>query len=356
MAICASRRRFLRVGAGAALSMPFIRRSWAQGKSIQVGIYNGPQGEFFRKEVLPKFEADHGCKVFADGGVTLGQISRLRATKDNPKYSVMMMDDIGVEVAKRESLIAPLDPATIPNLSRVIPRFVVFDSHAAGFNISTGGVAYNPTVMKAPKSYAELWEPRLKKRFSIVSADTTQGVFMVIAAAAVATGKSYQEAQYLSDAAWPALERLKPNVVSVFGDNQAQQFIIQGDADVAAITYSKSIYPYKLKKAPIDMTIPSEGAFAAVNCVTLVKNGPEPDLSNAFINRVLDPSVQKPLAELTHAAPAISGLSIDAALKDVVPYPESRMDELKLFSGDWVYLNTQRAAWTEKFNRIFLNS
>src|SRR5260221_2424019 len=297
MAIGASRRRFLQVGAGAALSMPFVRRSWAQGKSIQVGIYNGPQGEFFRKEMMPKFEADYGCKVFADGGVTLGQISRLRATRDSPKYSVMMMDDIGVELAKRESLIAPLDEAKIPNLSKVIPRFVVFDSHAAGFNISTGGVAYNPTVMKPPKSYAELWEPRFKKRFSIVSADTTQGVFMVIAAAAIATGKSYQEAQYLSDAAWPALERLKPNVVSVFGDNQAQQFIIQGDADVAAITYSKTIYPYKLKKAPIDMTIPAEGAFAAVKRVTPVKDGPQPQLANAFINPGLDPSGQKPLAE-----------------------------------------------------------
>jgi putative spermidine/putrescine transport system substrate-binding protein len=356
MATKLSRRRVLEIGAGTALSLPFVRRGWAQGKSIQVGIYNGPQGEFFRKEVMPKFEADYGCKVFADGGVTLGQISRLRATRDSPKYSVMLMDDIGVEVAKRENLIAPLDPAKIPNLAKVIPRFVVFDSHAAGFNISTGGIAYNPTVMKPPKSYTELWEPRFKKRFSIVSAETTQGVFMVIAAAAVATGKSYQEAQYLSDAAWPALEKLKPNVVSVFGDNQAQQFIIQGDADVAAITYSKTIYPYKVKKAPIDMTIPIEGAFAAVNCVTLVKNGPEPELAHAFIDRVLDPAVQKPLAELTNAAPAISGLTIDPALKDVVPYPESRMDELKLFGGDWVYLNTQRAAWTEKFNRIFLSS
>ena len=59
MTVSASRRRILQAGAGTALAMPFVvRRGWAQDRSIQVGIYNGPQGEFFRKTVMPKFEAE----------------------------------------------------------------------------------------------------------------------------------------------------------------------------------------------------------------------------------------------------------------------------------------------------------
>src|SRR5471030_3013230 len=100
MAATTSRRRLLQAGAATALTMPFVNRAWAQEKSIQVGIYNGPQGEFVRKEMIPKFEADYKCKVFSDGAMTLGQIARLRETRENPKYSVMLMDDIGVELAK----------------------------------------------------------------------------------------------------------------------------------------------------------------------------------------------------------------------------------------------------------------
>jgi putative spermidine/putrescine transport system substrate-binding protein len=356
MAATASRRRILQAGAATALAMPFVSRAWAQEKSIQVGIYQGPQGEFVRKEMIPKFEADYNCKVFADGAMTLGQIARLRATRENPKYSVMLMDDIGVELAKREDLIVPLDPTKIPNLETVIPRFLMFDKHGAGFAISTGGLCYNTQATKPLETYAQLWEPRFKKRFSIVSPESTQSVFMVIAAAAVATGKSYQEAQYLADQAWPLLEKLKPNVASVYGSSQSVQFLIQGDADIAGIEYSKLIYPYKLKKAPVDMNIPREGAFAAVNCVTQVKNGPQPEIAAAFVNRLLDAAVQKALAEFTVAAPSVTGLTLSSSLRDAMAYPESRMDELGLFSGDWVYLNTQRAAWLEKMNRIFVNT
>ena len=68
------------------------------------------------------------------------------------------------------------------------------------------------------------------------------------------------------------------------------------------IEYSKLVYPYKIKKAPVDMNIPKEGAFAAVNCVTMVKNGPNPDLAAAFVNRLLDPMEQKPPAVITPVA------------------------------------------------------
>ena len=48
------------------------------------------------------------CKVYTTQGVTLEQIALMRATRNNPKYSVMFVDDIGVELAKKEGLIEQL--------------------------------------------------------------------------------------------------------------------------------------------------------------------------------------------------------------------------------------------------------
>jgi Bacterial extracellular solute-binding protein len=83
----------------------------------------------------------------------------------------------------------------------------------------------------------------------------------------------------------------------------------QGEADIAGIFYSKSVYPYTVQGAPVDMCYRREGAFAGINTLTLVKNGPERELAIAFINWMLDPGVQQLLAEATLTAPSIAGLA-----------------------------------------------
>jgi putative spermidine/putrescine transport system substrate-binding protein len=34
-------------------------------------------------------------------------------------------------------------------------------------------------------------------------------------------------------------------------------------------------------------------------------------------------------------------------------YPESKMEEMGLFTADWAYVNPRRPAWLEKYNQIF---
>src|ERR1700681_2116793 len=110
------------LGGAAALSAPLIigRRAAAAERSITVGIYTGQQGDVVRKQLIPPFEAKYKCKVYTTQGVTLEQIALMRTTRDNPKYSVMFVDDIGIELAKREGLIEKLPREQIPNLERVL--------------------------------------------------------------------------------------------------------------------------------------------------------------------------------------------------------------------------------------------
>src|SRR5882762_6493715 len=192
-------RRTLITGAGAAAfaaPIGFVRNGWAQGKQIQIGIWGGNQGEFIRKNVLPAFEKEFDCKVLAQQGSTLGQISLLRASKDAPKFTVMFVDDLGIEIAKREGLIDPLPKDKMPNLEKVYPRFIYNDGYGVALAISSAGLFYNPKKMKPPASYADLWNPALARKVSLVGTKTTPSVFTVIAAAAVASGKPYKEAQF----------------------------------------------------------------------------------------------------------------------------------------------------------------
>ena len=346
-------RRSLVAGAAMAPTV-FVRGAWSQGKQIQVGIWGGTQGEFIRKTVLPKFEKDFGCKVLAEEGNTLGQIARLRATKAAPRYTVMFVDDLGVEIAKREGLIDPLPVAALPNMAKVYPRFIYEGGYGVALAVSTGGIFYNPAKTKPLTSYADLWDPRFGKKISLVSTKTTPSVFVVIACAAVATGKPLKEAQYLADQAWPKLEALKPNVLNLYTSDTASLEVSQGEGDLGGIEYSKYVLPYTVKGASIDMCYPKEGAFAGVNCQVLVKGAPNPELGAEWMNRMLSPEVQQPLAEVSLAAPPIDGLEFKPELGKLLAYPVKKMDEMALFSPDWAYVNANRAAWIEKYNSIFV--
>jgi putative spermidine/putrescine transport system substrate-binding protein len=348
------RRQAIGMGVAAA-ALPLVSINGARGaaRSIQVGIYTAQQGEYVRKQIIPPFEKEHDCQVFTTEGVTLTQIAALRATRDNPRYSVMFMDDIGVELSKREGLIDALPVAQIPNMSGVMPRFLFNEGYGAAFAISTGGLVYDPQVIKPLVTYGELWEPRFKQRYLMTTPKFTQSLYLLIAAASLVTGKPLKEAQYEIDAAWPKMAELKPNVVSTYENPSQVMMVAQGQVDLAGIEYSKNLYPYTVQGAPLDMCFPREGTFAGINCLTFVKGGPEPDLAAAFINRMLDPKVQQGLAAATLTSPSVKGAEFAPDIAKYIAYPESKMDDMKLFAADWAYINPRRPGWLEKYNQVF---
>src|SRR5215472_4036095 len=144
------KRRTVLGGIGTSIAAPLIigRRASADERAITVGIYTGQQGEVVRKQIIPPFEAKYKCKVFTTQGVTLEQIALMRTSRNNPKYSVMFVDDIGVELAKREGLIEKLPREQIPNMQRVLNRFIYYDGYGAAFAVSAAGIAYNPQTGK----------------------------------------------------------------------------------------------------------------------------------------------------------------------------------------------------------------
>jgi putative spermidine/putrescine transport system substrate-binding protein len=126
------------------------------------------------------------------------------------------------------------------------------------------------------------------------------------------------------------MEALKPNVLSIFDTDVTVMQVAQGQADVAGLFYSKSVNPYTRQGAPIAMCYPKEGTFAGINTVTLVKNCPEREL-----------------------APSLGGLSFKPEAEKYMAYPESKMDEMGIFSPDWSFINPMRSHLIEKYNEVF---
>jgi len=348
------RRTLITSAAASAIVMPtIISRAYAQEKQLHIGVYNSALGKLVQKEIIPAFEKEHKCRVFTIEGATLSNIAALRATRATPKFSVMMMDDVGVPQAKQEELIDKLDPAKIPNLAKVYKRFLFEDSYGVGFNISSAGMFINPQKTTGLTSYEQIFDPKYRKRILLNTPKNTQSVLMLIVATALATGKPLKEAQYLIDQGWDKLAQLKPNVLTIYDSEALVLMVAQGQADIGGIDYSKSIYPHAAKGVPLDMAPLKEGSFTGINSLTLVRNAPEPELGAAFINRMLDPAVLEMLSSQTFGAPSVAGINFKPEVAKYLAYPDTKMDEMGLFTPDWNFIIPKRAGLLERYNQVF---
>ena len=299
-------RRSLVTAAAATAAFPTIIPARAQERQLYVGLYNSVSGKLIETDVIPAFEREFKCRVFTLEGATLSNIAALRATRDTPKYSVMMMDDVGIPQARDEDLIVKLDPEKIPNLAKVYKRFLFEDGYGVAWNISWASMFINPQLTKLT-SYEQIFDPKYRRKVLLNTPRNTQSVLMLIVATALATGKPFKEAQYLVDQGWDKLATLKPNVLTIYETEAMVIMVAQGQAEIGGVEYSKAICPHTHHGIPLEMANLKEGAFTGINCMTMVKNAPEPELGAAFINRLLSPEVTRMVAEQTFGAPPVLG-------------------------------------------------
>jgi len=335
----AGRRVFLKTlgASAAAMGFPAIVRA-QKAKEIVVGGAAGHKA--FLDAVIPKFEKQYGCKVIFEGTRSLVNLEKMVNNKSKPYLSVVMMDDPVMISAIKEDVIEKIPAAKVANLSKLKPGSVHQDGYWANYLQPTTSVAVNTTKLKALPSYAALWEPSFKGKVVIPSLQNTEGLAMFMIAAMLESGKSIKEAQYLPEAAFKKLKALKPNLLTIYTQiPQALNLLEQGEALVIAGMVSVNTYERKTKGAPVDLIMPKEGAMAMPSGIAKVKNGPDPDLSYAFINEMLG-AYQTEIAELSLAMPT------NPAAKAPANLPKA-----DVFTLDWAYVNEQRKGWVERWDK-----
>jgi putative spermidine/putrescine transport system substrate-binding protein len=355
-----TRRRWLKLGVasgammmGSMIAPSVITPARGAERNIKIGMYSNPRTELIKATVIKRLEEEHRVKFLVDEGWTTEQLARLRASRNNPVHTVMWMDDIGVNIARKEGLIDRLPEDKIPNLAKVFPRFFIEQGYGVGIDASTVALTYSTRELKEPPtSWTAFWDRSYRGKISVPSVSGTHGLFLVILASALETGKPFREAQYEPDAAFKKLAELKPNLHSIFSKNALVMAALQqGEVVMTGPFYSGNIWPYIDKGLEAHHIIPQEGGFAGLPCQTLVHGGPYPELGAAFINAILEPETQAMMAKNLSNSPVVRGVQLPPETLARVNYDENK--ETSLFLPDWEFINTVRAEWTERWNKTF---
>ncbi len=99
----------------------------------------------------------------------------------------------------------------------------------------------------------------------------------------------------------------------------------------------------KAAGAPVDLAAPKEGVFAMPSGICKVKNGPNAELANAFLDAFMGAEIQQVLAEKSFVLPT----NTEARLPPGFVVPPGTP-----FSPDWENVNKNRDAWIRRWNQV----
>jgi putative spermidine/putrescine transport system substrate-binding protein len=303
----------------------------------------------FRDFFFDPFEKKTGIKIFYEGTNSSTNLAKMRAEKSAPKRSLVFMDDVVLMTAMDEKLLVPL-PAAVANLGDVVPRSIGTDRFWTNYMVMKSGVALNTKVGKPIGSWNDLWQPPAKGRVIVPNLTITEGLWVLIMAASLKSGKALKEAQFDIDAGFAKMQELKPNLLTIYNNApQAIDLLQQGEAWYIAGQFSQNVLRFREMGRPMDFAKVKEGGFAMPQSVAMVAGSPHQEVAAQLVDFILSLEIQDKLSEILFSAPVNRKAKVAPKFADALPTADA-MDK-ELFLADWDNIRKNRPQWIQRWER-----
>jgi spermidine/putrescine transport system substrate-binding protein len=236
-------------------------------------------------------------------------------------YDVVVTNCAWNNIASKEGLIQPLDPAKIPHWADLNPAFrdspLLNDGgkpFGAAWVWGITAIAYSTDVFKeSPATLATLWDAKLKKRVAL----RDDGI-EAVSFGAIATGQDMNHPADLAKVKAKLLE-LKNNVALLWSSEDEWNKQFAAKAFDISVYWSGSALRSKTQfKLPVGYYVPKEGGIGWFDGLAVVKDSPNPDGAHAFIDWMIDPKFYVEWATKV-GAPASANPKAMEALPDSDP-------------------------------------
>jgi len=308
----------------------------------------GFNGEKLEQFLLAPFRERCNCDIVFETGNNADRLNKLRA-RGGEGIDLIYLTDSFSEIGIKEGLFQEVDRSKLPNLEGAYDIAKAPQGNfGPAYTMGRYGIVYDSAKVDPPiTSWADLWREDLRGEVSLPGITTTAGPMTVLVAAEKAGADPYQN----PDAAFQALEELKPNVVKTYRTgSELVNLFSTGEVSVAGAQ--------DFTLAQIQAAVPTarwadlkEGAFATLNTINIPKGADDVELAHEFINWHLDPQIQKTLAENGVDAPVIKSVELTSEQAALWTYGEEMVKSLR--TVDYTALNAAKDAWTERWNELF---
>ncbi len=246
--------------------------------------------EYVPQVVLDGFTKETGIKVnFETYASNEELLSKLLAGGGH--YDVIQPSDYAAEAMIRQKLLAPLDPAQLPNLRNIDPAFLHRPHDPQGqFTVpylsGTVGIVVNTDRVKEPiRGYRDVFQPRYKDRIVVLN-DNREIVSWALSTVGLP----------INQITPAALERVRPVIeqwiplVKVFDSDSPKTALLNGDVDLGVVWSGEAALLWKENKK-FQYIIPAEGAHQFLDVLAIPANAEHKKAAHLFIDYLLRPEV-----------------------------------------------------------------
>jgi len=281
------RRSFL-LGAAALAGCADTRR--------RLNVYNW--SNYVAPDTIPGFEAEFGVRV-RYGTYESNEEMLAKVMTGNSGWDVVFPTHNRIAPMRQYGLLAPLEPAALPGLVNLDARFRGLDlAWAVPYMWSSTGIVYNRSVSPPPASWADLWNPRLRGRMTML--DDPEDV-MGACLKKLSLPFSSTDPTQLRRAAREAVAQ-KP-LLRAYLNAEVRDQLVAGDVLVAQLWSTTA--QQAIDAAPhLAFVYPSEGFPLYVDCAVILRESRRRELAHQFIDYLLRPRVSARIVEVTRTATA----------------------------------------------------
>lgn len=339
------RRHLLQASLTLGAMQLFPGISQAQAKRLVFATFTGSWEEAHKAVLVPAFRAATKAEITLDPMLSVDQIAKVSAARNNPPIDVMLHDPGPALTAIGQGLTEDYPVARSQHYKDLISEAQEPTGPAIFFQVV--GLTYNPEKIKTPpSSWRDLWKPEFKGRVGITNLNSTLGTGFLVEVARMFGGSETNV-----EPGFKALNDLKPNLAAVAANPGALAALFQqGQVDISPGNFN-AIQILKARGVPVDFVIPKEGAIAFKTTIHVVKNAPNRDLAVALIEAALSPEVQSKLMDSPFLiVPTNSKVKMAGEVAKLLAKDQAELKKRFVFQ-DWKKINEQRAQWIERFNR-----
>jgi putative spermidine/putrescine transport system substrate-binding protein len=290
-----------------------------------------------------------GVRIAYDIGAQGARYNKLLAQRANPPADVFFCVDEAVIAGHRAGILQAGTQKNIPRAAELydwavpgrntVPPGVV---PGVAYAIISYVIGYNPqAVTQPPNSWGDLWRPEFRGKLALAAPGHTMMPALLITAAEM-NGGGVQN----MDPGFRKMAELRPAKLTFFFTDWAA-LVRTGDV-IAGTEFDYYLQGMKTQGFPVEWVVPKERGIGTPQCIAIVKGTNIPtDVSEAFLNLMVDPKVQEAIAVKTFQGIANRSvkLSADEASKCTCG---ARLEQARFF--DPVIIADNRPLWTERLN------
>ncbi len=259
---------------------------------------------YMPQSILDDFTAEFGVPVtyleFASYRQALGEI------RAGQIYDVVVLSNDAIASASAENLLAPLDPAAMPNTKNLSPNFrdLVYDPgnhYSVPFQWGTTGLLVRTDLVTGPvDSWAALWDPAYVGRVAIW--DMPRDVIGMTLKSLGYSLNSEDPAEL--EAAAARLAELQGHAIVLDSTVATLAPELVSGRIVLAMGWGYDYLAAREELETVDYVLPREGTLLWVDHLTVPANSPHREWAQQFINFILRPEISARMVnELAVATP-----------------------------------------------------